>query len=153
MAEAWATHFFETRFVMADVRSAGVVAIDILGDPAAARDFDRHPFSRAAAFAVEVTKEHGLDLSGHRTRRLTAGMIDWADAVVVMEPRHATHAAALASHAGSKIQGLWIHADGDLSDIWDPQGRSLDDYRASCTLIRDAVERFVAAHLAARRER
>jgi len=153
MGEAWARHWFEQRFVAADVRSAGVIAIDFLGDPEVRRRYDSHPFSRAASFAVEVMREHGLDLSEHRTRRATAEMLDWADAVLVMEPMHRDSLLELDPAAEPRIQGLWTYCDGDLDHVWDPQGRSLDDYRAAAKLIGDAVERFVPAHLAARRKR
>ena len=151
MGEAWARHWFGQRFVAAEVRSAGIGDIDILGDPRAAAEYGAHPFSRASAFAVEVMNEHDVDMSAHRTQRLNAELMDWADAVVVMEPEHADHARGLNPEAAAKIEGLWVHATGDLKTIWDPQGRSLDDYRASAQLIGDAVQRFVAAHLAARR--
>jgi protein-tyrosine phosphatase len=151
MAEVWAVHHFGNRFVAAEVRSAGVIALDIVGDPAVATEFAGHPFSRAAAFAVEVMDTHGLDLSLHRTRRITAELIDWADTVIVMEPRHAEHALELRPAAGDRIEGLWIHADGEISSIWDPQGRTLDEYRTSARMIGVAVERLVEAHLAARR--
>lgn len=152
MAEYWARHFFEQRFVAADVKSAGVIAIDYLGDPGSRRTYENHPFSRAAAFAVEVMNAHGVDLTPHRTQRATAGMVEWADAVVVMEPLHRESLLETAPGA-TNIQGLWEHFDPPASHVWDPQGRSLEDYRASCVLIRDAVERFVAAHLQARRRR
>lgn len=151
MGEAWARYYFEQRFVAADVRSAGVIAIDYKGDPEARKTHENHPFSRAAAFAVEVMETHGLDLSEHRSQRTTAGMLEWADAVLVMEPAHAEHLLTLSAEAESKIEGLWAYCDGDLDRVWDPQGRTLEDYETSANLIGDAVKRFVAAHLAARR--
>jgi protein-tyrosine-phosphatase len=129
------------------------MAIDILGDPATAAEFQSHPFSRAAAFAIEVMREHDLDLSGHRTQCLTAALIDHADSVIVMEPWHADTARELNPGAADKITGLWLHADGDLDSIWDPQGRTLAEYQASARMIGVAVERLVGAHLTTRRQR
>ncbi len=49
----------------------------------------------ASAHSVTVMAEQGLDISGHRSRHLTAEMLDRADLVVGMERRHVREAALL----------------------------------------------------------
>jgi len=152
MGELWTRHWFDQRFVAADVRSAGVAALDYLGDPAARAELENHPFSRAASFAVEGMRDHGLDLSAHRTQRVTAGMLEWADAILVMESWHRDKLLEISPESDPKIEGLWGYCEGDLDKVWDPQGRSLEDYRASAEMLGAASKTFVAAHLAARRK-
>ena len=55
------------------VESAGVIAYD--GDQAASR-------------AIEEMRHHSIDMTGHRTRRLTRQMIEEAEMILVMEQGH-----------------------------------------------------------------
>ena len=41
--------------------------------------------SPAETLAQKVAKEHGLDISTHRSRQVTMDMLKWADLVLVME--------------------------------------------------------------------
>src|SRR4051812_13328808 len=44
--------------------------------------------SEASPLAVDVVREHGLDLSAHRSQQLTPELVDWADLILVMSPSH-----------------------------------------------------------------
>lgn len=54
-----------------------------------------HP---ASPHAVATLADRGIDLSGHRTRRLSSGLVDAADLVLGMENRH-VRAVAVLSHS------------------------------------------------------
>jgi len=95
--------------------SAGVVAAT--GDPV----------SREAR---RVAEEHGLDLSKKKSTRLTADLIDRADLILVMEPRHRTDVLNLVPSADERVHLLASLAPKrGLTSIADPFGGSMEDYR------------------------
>ncbi|MBW3631100.1 MAG: hypothetical protein KY464_17655, partial [Gemmatimonadetes bacterium] len=51
------------------------------------------PGEAASKAAVAVMGRSGIDLSGHSSQRLTAGLVAWADLILVMSPAH-LHAVA-----------------------------------------------------------
>lgn len=69
------------------VQSAGVIAYD--GQPAASR-------------AIQEMTRHGIDMTSHRTRRLTVDMIDEADLILVMEAGHYNAVVEVAPYAAGK---------------------------------------------------
>jgi len=71
-----------------DVNSAGVAAL--VGRP-------------ADPAAVALLGERGLDLSAHRARQLTAGMVEGVDLVLVMEKRHVADVEALTPAARGRV--------------------------------------------------
>jgi protein-tyrosine phosphatase len=79
MAEAMLAHRLEQRAVAATVRSAGLV---LEGTP-------------ASEHGVELLQGRGLDLSGHRARRMTAEMVSDADLVLGMAREHVREAVVL----------------------------------------------------------
>lgn len=95
--------------------SAGVVAAT--GDPVSRE-------------AVKVAAEHGLDLSKKKSTRLTTDLIDRADLILVMEPRHRTDVLNLVPSADERVHVITALAPKrGLAGIADPFGGSIDDYR------------------------
>lgn len=117
------------------VRSMGVMGI--VGAP-------------ASELAQTVCREHGLDISAHRSRGLVAGELAGAHAVLVMELVHKEQIAAVCPWAAGRVAlfGAWPRRDETLDDmVADPMGRSLEYYRQVYRQIdRHAVR--IAAHLA-----
>jgi protein-tyrosine phosphatase len=72
MAEVLLRRALQERGADASVRSAGFLAS---GEP-------------AAAASVRTMGKRGLDLSGHRSRQVTPGLLATADLVLAMERRH-----------------------------------------------------------------
>ncbi len=72
------------------VRSAGLT---IVGQP-------------SPSYAVEVMEARGIDMSGHRSRRLSAMMVRSADLVVGMAGNHVREAAVLAMNRASHMGTL-----------------------------------------------
>lgn len=96
------------------VESAGIFACD--GDP-------------ASKHALAVAGEHGLDLSGHRSRRLTPEVLAGADLALVMTSR----LKALLSEKMPGYPGKIFTIKeflGEKGDVYDPFGGSLAEYRA-----------------------
>lgn len=90
------------------VESAGVIAFE--GELAASR-------------AIEEMRHHGVDITGHRTRRLTLEMINEAELILVMEHDHVREVLAMAPHASEKtiLMASLIPGNSD-PEIGDPYG-------------------------------
>ncbi len=91
--------------------------------------------------SVEVVREAGGDLSGHRTRRLTAELVAQADIIVAMSRSHARQVADAFPEAAGRIRLLSSYRVGGVEqDIADPVGQSLFVYRK----IRDEIDSAIA---------
>ncbi|MFA6130180.1 MAG: L-threonylcarbamoyladenylate synthase [Candidatus Omnitrophota bacterium] len=92
----------------------------------------------------EVLKNEGIDVSGHRSQRLTREMVDRSDIILVMEAMHEKRVLQLAPEAKNRLFLLKEFAkmdDNDL-DIIDPIGGSPEFYENTFHTIKDAVERI-----------
>ncbi|NMA54342.1 MAG: low molecular weight protein arginine phosphatase [Firmicutes bacterium] len=96
-----------------------------------------NPGSRAALPAVEVMQEEGLDLTGHRARRVTREMLQAADLILTMTPSQKELVLALEPAAEKKtyslgqlatLSGLEGSSEAALT-VDDPFGQSLYVYR------------------------
>jgi protein-tyrosine phosphatase len=113
MAEAIAREALVRSGQPIEVESAGIAAID--GIP-------------ASEGARAVAAEHGLDLSAHRARRLTAALAASADLVVAMTAGQATAAEVFgAPHVVM------------IGPVPDPFGSGLDAYREMFSLLAELV--------------
>ncbi len=90
---------------------------------------------KATPEAVEAMQEIGLDLSGHRSRSVTAAMVAEADEVYTMTASHRRMLLDLVPEAELKVQRLI--PGGDVAD---PVGGSLALYRDTAQQIRRALE-------------
>lgn len=105
---------------------------------------------RAAAFAVDVMRERGLDLSGHRSRRLTDELLAEADLVLTMTAAHKHEVQCQAPREGAKVYTLAEYAgqadsnDDGRGDIKDPFCGSRDRYAAAAASIEELLELVVA---------
>lgn len=110
-----------------EVRSAGTMATG--GDPA----------SRGA---VRAAREAGLDLSGHESAPVTAGLVDWADLVVCMAPSHRMDVEAVAPGAPTLLMTDFLPEDHPLHGrpVSDPVGREMGAYRETLSLLRLAAD-------------
>lgn len=91
------------------VQSAGLAASD--GAP-------------AASFAQEVVQEYGTTLEDHAAQTLTPQMIQFSDRILVMTREHRAAILSMWPEASGKTAVL-----GGRSDISDPIGGSVDQYR------------------------
>jgi len=97
-----------------DFSSAGVYAI---------------PGDKASCQAVQVMKELGIDLAGHRARRIDKKLIDQADIILTMTESHKAQVLSMHPEAISKVYTLMEYADGKTGNIQDPFGQPVDEYR------------------------
>jgi len=92
---------------------------------------------RAAAEAVEVLRERGLDLRAHETQPLTESLVRHADLIYTMTRCHREAVTAQWPAAAQRVRML--SADG--ADIRDPIGSSLECYRRCASEIQAELEK------------
>ncbi|MDO8489302.1 MAG: L-threonylcarbamoyladenylate synthase [Candidatus Omnitrophota bacterium] len=112
-----------------EVSSAGMMALEGMG---------------ASEETREVLAKEGLDVSDHRTKRVTKELVDGADIILVMEKIHEERILQLAPEAKNRLFLLKEFArinDTNLN-IADPIGGSSEFYQEIFYTIKDAVERI-----------
>ena len=87
------------------------------------------PDSPASDGSLLVALEHGLDLSAHRARPLTAELVRAADVVLTMGPHHRERAETLGGTGRSWL--LTEFSGAEARAISDPFGGDLTVYRAT----------------------
>jgi protein-tyrosine phosphatase len=111
-----------------DVSSAGTAAAE--GEP-------------AQPHAIEVAGRDGVDLRGHRARRLTAELLRDVDLVFVMERTHLAFVERLGGGRGGKafVLSEWPGTGEPELAISDPFGGSIEAYEECWRRIRRHVRR------------
>jgi protein-tyrosine phosphatase len=89
----------------------------------------------ASPEAVEVLKERGIDLSGHRSQPLTLEQVNRADYVFAMTRRQAENVRAMAGNVEHRVHPV------DEGDIEDPIGGTRHDYEECANRIEQALRR------------
>ncbi|UCB51587.1 MAG: low molecular weight protein arginine phosphatase [Candidatus Zixiibacteriota bacterium] len=110
------------------------------------------PNAPASLFAMEVAGDRNVDLSGHRSRRLTSEMIKGADLILAMSPEHLDYIKRIEGTAGRKTFLLKAFPqpdsasnkgpDGGVLSIEDPIGGSPEDYERSFSEIEKEIKRI-----------
>jgi protein-tyrosine-phosphatase len=116
------------------VSSAGINAIDGSG---------------ASTGALEVAREHGIDLESFQSRRLTPSLAESASLILVMEPVHRPGVLSILPWADTRTHVLGAFAGVEGADGWvpDPFGGSLESYRRAYLridrLLRESMDRIL----------
>jgi protein-tyrosine phosphatase len=132
MAEAIFNALAEDAGMPHAASSAGVAALK--GEPMT-------PHARAAL------EEVGVYADGHRARQADGAMLEGADLVLAMTPRHVEKLLGLSAASSGKIHTLPGYVGGGLAaeeGIPDPYGHSMAAYRASVRQIFGYVDLLVA---------
>lgn len=93
----------------------------------------------------ELLSKEGIDVSGHRSRRVTRDMIRKTDIILVMERLHEKRILELVPESKNRLFLLKEFAkinNSDNLDIADPIGRPLTFYTQTMAVIKEAVERI-----------
>ena len=91
-----------------------------------------------------IAERAGLDLSGHRSRRITQDIARAADLVLVMERDHRAAVLALGIPADRvHVMSEWPAPGAPEQPVSDPYGGSLEAYEECWRRIRRHVERIV----------
>lgn len=91
--------------------------------------------------ALLVGMERELDLTGHRSRKLTSAIVSEADLIFVMTPGHIEHVMQLGGRG--KVHVIDEYASGAPGKgISDPYGGDLEDYRTTADHLEQELERL-----------
>lgn len=122
-----------------EVRSAGTAA---------------HPGQAASEGSRRVAEADGFDLSGHRSRSVTASMARESDLVFVMTPAHRSALEALGV-AGEQIHVMseWPGPGQPDLPVFDPFGASFEAYEECWRRLRIHAKRIAPSVRQALRER
>lgn len=102
------------------------------------------PGEPPSAHAVAAMGERGIDLGGHRARRLDAGLVAWADLILTMTADHRRAVTQSFPAAAGRTFTLAEYAGGSPdADVPDPIGGPLDDYRRCADALAGYVARAV----------
>jgi protein-tyrosine phosphatase len=91
----------------------------------------------ASEGAYLVMLERGIDLSAHRARVLTRELIDESDVILTMARSHLGRARELGAGARAHLLGEYAGRTGRETEVPDPYGADLDQYRE---VYRDLVD-------------
>lgn len=98
------------------------------------------PDAPASDGSLLVAMEHGLDLSDHRARQLSADLVAQSSLILTMGPHHLDRAEALGGAGKSTLLTAYVHGFEGARPVTDPFGGDLDVYRATF----DELEREIA---------
>ncbi len=112
---------------------------------AASAGLAAHEGAHASENAIAALRETGGDLRAHRSRPVTAELVQAAAAIVVMTGAHASQIHTLFPYARDKLFLLRAFDPGAPahSDVSDPFCGSLAEYRCCRDLIRRAIPGLV----------
>jgi tRNA threonylcarbamoyl adenosine modification protein (Sua5/YciO/YrdC/YwlC family) len=111
------------------VLSAGIILLSGMG---------------ATEATKEVLKREGIDVSSHRSHKITRDLIKQSDIILVMERLHEERILALTPEVKNRLFLLKEFAkisDNNL-DIADPIGKPIEFYEKTFATIKDAIERI-----------
>ena len=97
-------------------------------------------------FQEMIRADYGIDLSGHRSRRLKSADLEWADLVVIMDGHN--YRMMHDDHRDHLSKSLWLGAVSTETPviIRDPYGLEVQSQRAIARQL-DVASRALAAHL------
>lgn len=130
LAEAIAQQMFADRGLSGMAISMGTLGIH--GRPAANN-------------SIRAASEIDIDLEGHRSQGMQAGMLELADWLVVMEQEHARAILDVDQGLADKVVRLWQYVEEDLDGIPDPVGQDIEAFRVARDRIQDGLERWFDA--------
>lgn len=85
----------------------------------------------ASDAAVLVTMEHGMDLTGHRSRALSREIVERADLILAMGPHHLERVVALGGHEKAHLLTHYASRGASSTPVADPFGGDLEAYRTT----------------------
>jgi protein-tyrosine-phosphatase len=125
MAEAIARALLHERgWIHVDVRSAGTGAV---------------PGQAASPEAIDVGREHGIELEHHSSQPLTGDLIAWADLVLAMSASHLHVVSELGGATKMALVTEFVDGAGYGLPVADPFGGDHDSYREAFVQIEAAV--------------
>lgn len=100
------------------------------------------PADRASREAVQAMSEKGINLQSHRATRLSRRHAQEADLILTMTRGHLAHVKNLFPQFAEKAFTLAEYA-GSVSDVPDPIGQSLEEYRRCARRLEGLIARVL----------
>lgn len=97
--------------------------------------------SGASEGALLIAMEHGLDLSTHRSRQLSANDVASADLVLTMSPSHLLAVQGLGGDGKSHLLSAYATNGDSYRPVSDPIGGDITVYRATFDELRILIGR------------
>ena len=97
----------------------------------------------ASALAVEVMRERGVEISGHRSQPLSEALVEWADLILTMTAAQNSWIRHVFPGADGKVVRVSEYS-GTAGDVEDPYGEDRVEY-ARCA---DALAALIPGILA-----
>jgi protein-tyrosine-phosphatase len=94
---------------------------------------------RATENSIQAMAARGIDISGHRSRATTGKILQDAALILTMERAHANVLQALFPAHAERVH-LLAQMAGLESDVADPVGSPLEDYRRTAQEIENLIE-------------
>ncbi len=98
----------------------------------------------ATQYAIEAAKHWNVDISDHRARSLTGGMIAEADLILAMSPEHVEYILRIDSKAANKtylVKSFPRQYSPAQEGVDDPIGGLLDQYNRTFMELDDVLRR------------
>ncbi|MEO0113859.1 MAG: hypothetical protein ABIK93_00090 [candidate division WOR-3 bacterium] len=92
-------------------------------------------------FAIKAVQKYGADISNHLSAPLTKELIDHADLILVMSPKHKDAVLELVPEADVKTFLLKEYAFGQQEEIEDPVGQPLSVFERIAAVIFESLEK------------
>jgi protein-tyrosine-phosphatase len=128
-AEYYTRHLF-ARLGVAKVEVASAGILEMGGQP-------------ADPVVVRLMGRMGIDMSGHRSRRLTPEWAHTCDEIIVMERRHRQWIRDNIPDVLPRVSLL--REPEERRDLDDPTGGSLEEYRQALEMLQECIERRTLA--------
>jgi protein-tyrosine-phosphatase len=93
----------------------------------------------ASSQAVDVAREHDLDLAAHSSQPLTPELVRWADLILAMGPGHISMVQQLGGAQKAALVTDFVQGVGAGVAVADPFGGDHDSYRETFAQLSDAV--------------
>jgi protein-tyrosine-phosphatase len=94
------------------------------------------------SIAIQVMREHGLDIQFHKARHVNGELLGWADVVLVMENKHKDLILARYTGICKKVYLLTEFA-GEKGDVFDPAGYDVEVYRECANMLKGLANNLV----------
>jgi protein-tyrosine-phosphatase len=99
------------------------------------------PGNSATYLAQKVAAEYGVDLSGHKAKRLSKKLVEWSELILVMEKSHKDELLTDFPEAADRtyVMRRFARFGSRNRGIADPYGLEYDAYRFCYLDIEDAI--------------
>ena len=96
--------------------------------------------SPASELTVKVLASQGIELGEHQSTPLTAGIVEWADAIIVMSEWQAERVAQLGGAGKVALASSFLQGAEASAEIPDPIGSDITVYRATYAVLSEVVK-------------